>query len=72
MLGLNDGLAEAFGKVLNTAPGAAAALTLGDLLGHAFGGTAAEGLGPVEKTGLVERLAGSVLDGWGRRAPPSC
>jgi len=72
-LGLKDVLAEAFGKALKAAPGAAVVLALGDLLGHAFGGLAAEGLGRLaerlaEETGLefIERLADSVLEGWGR------
>jgi hypothetical protein len=72
-LGLKDVLAEAFGKALKTAPGAAVALALGDLLGYAFGGFAAEGLRRLaerlaEKTGLefIEKLADSVLEGWGR------
>jgi len=72
-LGLKDVLAEAFGKALKAAPGAAVALALGDLLGYAFGGLAAKGLGRLaerlaEKTGLefIERLADSVLEGWGR------
>jgi len=68
-LGLKDVLAEAFGKALKTAPGAAAALALGDLLGYAFGGFAAEGLRRLaEKTGLefIKKLADSVLEGWGR------
>ena len=72
-LGLKDVLAEAFGKALKTAPGATVALTLGDLLGHAFGGKAAEGLARLaerlaEKTGLefIEKLANSVLESWGR------
>jgi tetratricopeptide (TPR) repeat protein len=72
-LGLRDVLAEAFGKALKAAPGAAVVLALGDLLGHAFGGFAAEGLGRLaerlaEKTGLefIEKLADSVLEGWGR------
>jgi hypothetical protein len=72
-LGLKDVLAEAFGKALKAAPGAAVALALGDLLGHVFGGLAAEGLGKLaerlaEKTGLefIKKLASSVLEGWGR------
>jgi hypothetical protein len=72
-LGLKDVLAEAFGKALKAAPGAAVVLALGDLLGYAFGGFAAEGLKRLaerlaEKTGLefIERLADSVLEGWGR------
>jgi hypothetical protein len=72
-LGLKDVLAEAFGKTLKAAPGAAVALALGDLLGYAFGGFAAEGLRRLaerlaEKTGLefIEKLADSVLEGWGR------
>jgi hypothetical protein len=68
-LGLKDVLAEAFEKALKTAPGVAAALALGDLLGYAFGGLAAEGLGrPAEKTGLefIEKVADSVLEGWER------
>ena len=72
-LGLKDVLAEAFGKVLKAAPGAAVALALGDLLGYAFGGFAAEGLRRLaerlaEKTGLefIKKLADSVLEGWGR------
>jgi len=72
-LGLRDVLAEAFGKVLKAAPGAAVVLALGDLLGYAFGGFAAEGLGRLaerlaEKTGLefIKKLADSVLEGWGR------
>jgi hypothetical protein len=68
-LGLKDVLAEAFGKALKAAPGAAVVLALGDLLGYAFGGFAAEGLRRLaEKTGLefIKRLADSVLEGWGR------
>ncbi len=72
-LGLKDVLAEAFGKALKAAPGAAVVLALGDLLGDAFGGFAAEGLRRLverlaEKTGLefIEKLADSVLEGWGR------
>ncbi len=72
-LGLKDVLAEAFGKVLKAAPGAAVVFALGDLLGYAFGGFAAEGLRKLaerlaEKTGLefIEKLADSVLEGWGR------
>ncbi len=72
-LGLKDVLAEAFGKALKAAPGAAVALALGDLLGYAFGGFAAEGLRRLaerlaEKTGLefTEKLASSVLESWGR------
>jgi hypothetical protein len=72
-LGLKDVLAEAFGKALKAAPGAAVVLALGDLLGYAFGGFAAEGLKRLaerlaEKTGLefIEKLASSVLEGWGR------
>jgi hypothetical protein len=68
-LGLKDVFAEAFGKALKTAPGAAVVLALGDLLGYAFGGFAAEGLRRLaEKTGLefIEKLADSVLEGWGR------
>jgi hypothetical protein len=72
-LGLKDVLAEAFGKALKAAPGAAAALALGDLLGYVFGGLAAEGLRRLaerlaEKTGLefIKKLADSVLEGWGR------
>jgi len=72
-LELKDVLAEAFGKALKAVPGAAVALAIGDLLGYAFGGLAAEGLGRLaerlaEKTGLefVKKLADSVLEGWGR------
>jgi hypothetical protein len=72
-LGLKDVLAEAFGKALKAAPGAAVVLALGDLLGYAFGGFAAEGLRRLaerlaEKTGLefIEKLADSVLESWGR------
>jgi len=72
-LGLKDVLAEAFGKALKAVPGAAVVLALGDLLGYAFGGFAAEGLGRLaerlaEKTGLefIEKLADSVLESWGR------
>ena len=72
-LGLKDVLAEAFGKALKAVPGAAVALALGDLLGYAFGNEAAEPLKELaerlaEKTGLefIERLADSVLEGWGR------
>jgi hypothetical protein len=68
-LGLKDVPAEAFGKALKAAPGAAVVLALGDLLGYVFGGFAAEGLRRLaEKTGLefIERLADSVLEGWGR------
>jgi tetratricopeptide (TPR) repeat protein len=72
-LGLKDVLVEAFGKALRAAPGAAVALAIGDLLGYAAGGLAAEGLGRLaerlaEKTGLefVKKLADSVLEGWGR------
>jgi len=72
-LGLRDVLAEAFGKALKAAPGAAVTLALGDLLGYAFGGFVAEGLRRLaerlaEKTGLefIEKLADSVLEGWGR------
>ena len=65
-LGLRDVLAEAFGKALKAAPGAAVVLALGDLLGYAFGNKAAEGLRRLaEKTGLefIEKLADSVLKG---------
>ncbi len=72
-LGLKDVLAEAFGKALKAVPGAAVVLALGDLLGYAFGGLAAEGLWRLaerlaEKTGLefIKKLADSVLEGWGR------
>jgi len=72
-LGLKDVLAETFGKALKAAPGAAVVLALGDILGYAFGGFAAEGLRRLverlaEKTGLefIEKLADSVLEGWGR------
>jgi DNA-directed RNA polymerase subunit H (RpoH/RPB5) len=72
-LGLKDVLAESFGKALRAAPGAAMVLALGDLLGYAFGGLAAEGLGRLaerlaEKTGLefVKKLADSVLESCGR------
>ena len=72
-LGLKDVLAGAFGKALKAVPGAAVVLALGDVLGYAFGGLAAEGLWRLaerlaEKTGLefIEKLADSVLEGWGR------
>jgi hypothetical protein len=72
-LGLKDVLAETFGKALKAAPGAAVVLALGDLLGYAFGGLAAEGLWRLaerlaEKTGLefIKKLADSVLESWGR------
>jgi len=68
-LGLKDMLAEAFGKALKAVPGAAVVLALGDLLGYVFSDLAAEGLGRLtEKTGLefIEKLADSVLEGWGR------
>jgi tetratricopeptide (TPR) repeat protein len=72
-LRLKDVLAEAFGKAIKAVPGTAVVLALGDLLRYAFGGLAAEGLGRLaerlaEKTGLefIEKLADSVLEGWGR------
>ncbi|MFP3168731.1 MAG: hypothetical protein RXR01_06455 [Thermoproteus sp.] len=68
-LELKDVLVEAFGKALRAVPGAAVAFALGDLLGYAAGGLAAEGLGRLaEKTGLefVKKLADSVLESWGR------
>jgi hypothetical protein len=64
-LGLKDVLAEAFGKALKAAPGAAAASALGGFVGYVIGNL----LGWVaEKTSqeFIKKLADSVLEGWGR------
>jgi hypothetical protein len=64
-LGLKDVLAEAFGKALKTAPGAAAASALGGFVGYVIGnllGWAAE----MTSSKFIEKLADSVLEGWGR------
>jgi hypothetical protein len=64
-LGLKDVLAEAFGKALKAAPGAAAASALGGFVGYVIGnllGWAAE----VASSKFTEKLATSVLEGWGR------
>ncbi len=64
-LGLKDVLAEAFGKALKAVPGAAAASALGGFVGYVIGNL----LGWVaEKTSqeFTEKLASSVLEGWGR------
>jgi hypothetical protein len=64
-LGLKDVLAEAFGKALKAAPGAAAASALGGFVGYVIGNL----LGwAAEKTSqeFTEKLASSVLESWGR------
>jgi len=64
-LGLKDVLAEAFGKALKAAPGAAAASALGGFVGYVIGnllGWAAE----ITSSKFTEKLATSVLEGWGR------
>jgi len=64
-LGLKDVLAEAFGKALKTAPGAAAASALGGFVGYVIGnllGWAAE----MTSSKFIEKLTDSVLESWGR------
>jgi hypothetical protein len=64
-LGLKDVLTEAFGKALKAVPGAAAASALGGFVGYVIGnllGWAAE----MTSSKFIEKLASSVLEGWGR------
>jgi len=64
-LGLKDVLAEAFGKAIKAAPGAAAASALGGFVGYVIGnllGWAAERTSQE----FIKKLASSVMEGWGR------
>jgi hypothetical protein len=64
-LGLKDVLAEAFGKAIKAAPGAAAASALGGFVGYVIGnllGWVAE----MTSSKFIEKLADSVLESWGR------
>jgi hypothetical protein len=64
-LGLKDVLAEAFGKALKAAPGAAAASALGGFVGYVIGNLLGWGA-EITSSKFTEKLATSVLEGWGR------